>query len=127
MPSYDPKRPRPGSAATDDVAPIDALLDAPATDPVGTDAAEPTDTDAVAELTDAAEPDAVVDEVDLREASPGQPPSSTPAREVVGSEVPVAPAPEGDTMNRAVLLAVVLVATAVAAVIAAIVRRRRRS
>ena len=75
MASYDPKRPRPGAGETEDPAPVEALLSPAPESPESPSAAEV--------------------EVDLRVvASNGS--SSRSAR-----EVPVAPAPEQGTANRA--------------------------
>ena len=60
-------------------------------------------------------------EVDLRDASP----NGSDGR--VGSEVPVAPAPEEGTANRAVLLAGVGAAGLLAIVLGLLLRRRRRT
>jgi hypothetical protein len=88
---------------------------------------ETTVVQAVAEEIDqgdeAAERDRTADalEVDLRDASP----NGSAAR--FGSEVPVAPAPEEGTANRAVLIAGLGAAGLVALVLAILLRRRRRA
>ncbi len=109
MPAYDPKRPRPSVGDADEVAPVEALLDA------GTPASEP-----MVEVHDAHRgPDPT--EVDLRDASPNG--SSVRQR----SDVPVAAAPEEGTANRAMLFAGLGAAAVVALVVAVLARRRRRA
>lgn len=119
MPSYDPKRPRPAAATTDDLAPIEAILDP------GSAGTRPTDqaveADDAAEVDPVEEPDETV-EVDLR-IDPG-PDAPEPLLQAGGSEVPVAPAPEENTANRAVVAAALVVVAALVAVFL-VVRRRR--
>lgn len=111
MPSYDPKRPRP--SADDDVAPIEAILDPSVTHATAVDEAD--DGETIEELEE-------LEEVDLRVDPGAGPPEPLPR--AGGSEVPVAPAPEEDTANRAVLAAVLVGVVALLAVIV-VVRRRR--
>lgn len=152
MPAYDPKRPRPAARDDQGPAPVEALLEpaepdpAVAADPAAPEPEPPTttaapdsaDADAVAEpaedqpdgpATDADEPaDAVPAsrsvaddvEVDLRDVSSNGS-GGTP------HEVPVAPAPNEVTTNRAVLVAGISAAALVALIAAVLLRRRRRS
>lgn len=120
MSGYDPKRPRPSAAADDDPPPVDALLE-PAADESGTPG-EPPPSPSPSPSQDAPGeeiPDDAV-EVDLRAASS----NGSSAR--ASHEVPVAPAPEEGTTNRAVLVAAVSGVTLVVLVLAVLLRRRRR-
>ncbi len=118
MPSYDPKRPRP-SATADDIAPIEAILDPSATDATPPDAIDDaSDVEPIEPIEEVEE----VEEVDLR-VGPGAG-SPEPLLQAGGSEVPIAPAPEENTANRAVLAAVLVGVAALVAVIV-VVRRRR--
>jgi hypothetical protein len=109
MPSYDPKRPRPSAATADDVAPIEAILD-------------PTPAEVATVDVEEEAPIGTPDEVDLR-VEPG-PRSPASVQQTGGSEVPVAPAPEENTANRAVVAAVLVGVAAILALI--FVMRRRR-
>ena len=108
MAGYDPKRPRPSTAAEDDPAPVEALLEP--TEVVEDVAEQPS---ADADVVDGAV------EVDLREASTNGSSRST-------HEVPVAPAPEEGTANRAVLVAAFSGVALVVVVLGLWFRRRRR-
>lgn len=106
MAAYDPKRPRPAELR-DEPAPVDALLEPAAPTPPAAPATP---------------------ESPPLSASPSV--TDPPAVEVIGSgpngtEVPVAPAPEVGTANRAVLYAALGVG-AVAAVVLLLLRRRSR-
>lgn len=103
MASYDPKRPRPSAGETEEPAPVEALLSP------GPETPEPASAD-----------DAAV-EVDLRVvASNGSAPKAA-------RDVPVAPAPEQGTANRAILAAAAGSAVVLALVVVVLWRRRRRS
>jgi hypothetical protein len=113
MPAYDPKRPRPADLI-DAPAPVDSLLDRadsspgpPVVDVTGP-MPEPLDDAADERVTLGTEPEPV----HLAGRSP---------------EVPVAPAPQVGTANRAVLVASVGVSTAVLAVLVWLRLRRRAS
>jgi len=137
MPAYDPKRPRPSAGSSEDPAPVDTLLDpSPTTgateqvrvaEPVLSEV--PVEDTAEVPVEDPAEVPAVpvpagedTVEVDLRDSPLA---AATSANPRVGSEVPVAAAPDEGTANRAVLIAA-LSATGVVAVVAAILLLRRR-
>ena len=143
MAGYDPKRPRPGASEDlDGPAPVEALLDPAAARPPGprarrspSDEPAPTDRpdpgpggsaaadDEVPETT----PLADVAEVDLREpAAPVVGRAATPGSAMTESPVPVAPAPEEGTANRAVLVVGAVVAGVLVAVLAVLLGRRRR-
>ena len=100
--AYDPKRPRP-AAQSDEPAPVDALLDASETDEQAV-----VEEAVIEELTDASETVDLTDPVVLGGSPPdagsnGSTTSRTAQRQA--PEVPVAPAPETGTTNRAVLAA----------------------
>lgn len=105
MAAYDPKRPRPAQLS-DDPAPVDALLEPTA----------PTSTPATERAADVPAPDAppVVVTAGADRASAN------------GADVPVAPAPEVGTANRAVLYAALGVGSLVAVVLVLLRRRARR-
>jgi len=123
MPSYDPKRPRPAAATAEDLAPIEAILDPTAGEPRPPEVSEPTHDEVPPDDVDDVERVEDVEEVDLR-VDPG-PDGPEPLLQAGGSEVPVAPAPEENTANRAVVAAALVVLAALVAVF--IVVRRRRS
>ncbi len=137
MAGYDPKRPRPGASEDlDGPAPVEALLDPAQPDPPDPDAPEPDPTaldagpagsaaadDEVPEIT----PLADVAEVDLREpTAPVVGRAATLGSATTESPVPVAPAPEEGTANRAVLVVGAVVAGVLVAVLAVLLGRRRR-
>jgi hypothetical protein len=97
MAAYDPKRPRPAELS-DDPAPVDALLEPTAVPATPTDAP-------------AAAPE----------------PASTGRAAHAGAEVPVAPAPEVGTTNRAVLVAAAGVSAVLVAVLVVLRLRSRGS
>lgn len=105
MAAYDPKRPRPAQL-TEDAAPVDALL-------------EPT---VVPEPEPAVVPSAPVP--DVAPAPEDGPVADAGARP---GEVPVAPAPEVGTTNRAVLYASIGVAALVTALLVVLRIRSRRA
>lgn len=105
MAAYDPKRPRPAELR-DDPAPVDALLEPMA--PAPTPAPEVAPTPAPEVLP---EPEPTVVAV----------PASAN-----GTEVPVAPAPEVGTANRAVLYAALGLGALVTVVLLVLRRRSRR-
>ena len=100
MAAYDPKRPRPAHSS-DEPAPVDALLE-----PAG-----------------AAEPAAAT----VPEESSSRNGSTRGRHGGSVQEVPVAPAPEVGTTNRAVLYASIGVAAVVAAVLVVLRIRSRRA
>jgi cytoskeletal protein RodZ len=97
MAAYDPKRPRPAELS-DDPAPVDALL-------------EPTAVPAAPAVAPAAAPE----------------PVDTGRVAHAAAEVPVAPAPEVGTTNRAVLFAAAGVSAVVVAVLVVLRLRSRGS
>jgi len=108
MTAYDPKRPRPSRPA-DEPAPVEALLEpAPSTEPE-----------------DATEPAAAAESQTTAGSRNGSGPAARPA--VPAQEVPVAPAPEVGTTNRAVLYASIGVAALVTALLVVLRRRARRT
>lgn len=117
MAAYDPKRPRPAQLS-DGPAPVDALIDAPDTAPdAESDTTSDTTSDTEATSVPPAEP---------RVIDPPEPVVvHSPTRGGAPAEVPVAPAPEVGTANRAVLYASIGVAAALA-VIAVVLRLRSR-
>jgi hypothetical protein len=145
--AYDPKRPRPRTDA-DEPAPVDALLgddagadpaeSAPAPTEPGRAAEppaveEPTEVVEAAEAAEADQPDAPVEAPD--EAEPVEP-AAVLGRAVPGAasngsgarsapDVPVAPAPEEGTTNRAVLAAAI--GGVLVALLGWLVWHRRRS
>lgn len=138
MAGYDPRRPRPARPDESDAAPIEALLGAVEPSAAEPEAAEPdrgatepdvgaVDDAPVGEL--AAE--ALEPAVDLRAARPvstgptanGSGP--TGARPAV-SDVPIAPAPDEGTANRAVLAAGIVASAVLAVLVVLLLRRRRR-
>lgn len=108
MTAYDPKRPRPSRPA-DEPAPVEALL-------------EPT---APAESPSTAESDSAAESRSTAGSRNGSGPSARPAAPV--QEVPVAPAPEVGTTNRAVLYAALGVAALLAALLVVLRLRSRRA
>lgn len=97
MATYDPKRPRPAQSE-DEPAPVEALLEPQAdTPPVTTNGS----------------------------ADPARSPQRVPAPHV--TEVPVAPAPEVGTTNRAVLYAALGVAGLLSALVVVLRLRSRRA
>lgn len=149
MAAYDPKRPRPSaSTPADDPAPVEALLDraepnVPAesvTPPVSITPPEsvtppesdaPVESDPVEPARDEPRPTARDDELSgesgpaagiaINGTAPGG--SRSPH---TPSEVPVAPAPETGTANRAVLIAAVVSSTLALVLVVLLARRRRR-
>jgi hypothetical protein len=139
---YDPKRPRP-SVDDDAPAPVEALLDTGA-HPVVTvpDPAVPDRVEVVADeievevvpepvevVADDMEvevvPDRVDDAVEDVEVVPPEVPGHRPQPvATAGSDVPVVPAPEDSTANRAVMFAAL--AAAVVSLVALLLLRRRR-
>jgi hypothetical protein len=113
MAAYDPKRPRP-SRPSDEPAPVEALLEA----------VEP---DAPAATPDAPEPTADADAESRSTAGSrnGSGPAARPSPSA--QEVPIAPAPEVGTTNRAVLYASLGVAALLTAVLIALRLRARRA
>jgi hypothetical protein len=113
MAAYDPKRPRPSGGGSEEPAPVDALLDPSpgtgSTETVKVDDPAPADSEAI--------------EVDLRDAASHGAPSP---EQVVGSDVPVAAAPDEGTANRAVMVAALTAAGLLALVVAVLLLRRRR-
>lgn len=129
MAAYDPKRPRPSSTSDpDEPPPVDALLEPAPDTPAPEAAADAPPAEDAGPGADAPEPDArdpeQVDEVDLRTAASTSGNGSRPAPKRV-TEVPIAPAPEEGTANRAVLIAALVSTTAVAVLVALLLRRRR--
>ena len=107
MSAYDPKRPRP-SRPSDEPAPVEALL-------------EPASPAEAAEPSDGAE-------AESRSTAGSRNGSGPPARPAGSAqEVPVAPAPEVGTTNRAVLYASLGVAALVAVVLVVLRVRSRRA
>ncbi len=117
MASYDPKRPRPGAGEPEEPAPVEALLSPEPLQSSGPlESGEPSDQPALHEERGA---DDV--EVDLRTVVAN---GSGPR---VARDVPVAPAPEQGTANRALLTAAAVAgAAALMLVVATLLRRRRR-
>lgn len=105
MTAYDPKRPRPARPA-DEPAPVEALL-------------EPTTPESAEESLGTAESRSTAG------SRNGSGPSARPVAPV--QEVPVAPAPEVGTTNRAVLYASLGVAALLAALLVVLRLRARRS
>jgi hypothetical protein len=129
MAGYDPKRPRP-TAASEDPPPVEALLEPPTSEvpavvpsategqPEGPGPSGSGDTPPRPSEPDAPSEPAV--EVDLRE------PSTNGSTGRAHHEVPVAPAPEEGTANRAVLVAALSGVLALVAVLV-VWRRHRRN
>lgn len=134
MAPYDPKRPRPSAGETEEPAPVEAML---SPEPVQLETAppepaspEPVSAEPVSPEPVSAEPvspgnsgtpDEAEVEVDLRVVASNGSASKAPR------EVPVAPAPEQGTANRALLAAAAGSAAVLALVVAVLWRRRRRS
>ncbi len=143
MAAYDPKRPRPSaSTPADDPAPVEALLDPAPADPAPADPTpapvEPArDEPAPAE---AASPEAGPLETEPEdEAAPAAETSAEPAvtsgialngssgaASRTPSDVPVAPAPQTGTANRAVVIAAAVSAIVALLVVVLLARRRRQ-
>jgi hypothetical protein len=112
MAAYDPKRPRPSRPA-DEPAPVEALLE-----PAAPTAPTPTPTTSAAPTSDA----------ESRSTAGSRNGSGPAARPTSSSqEVPVAPAPEVGTTNRAVLYASLSVAALVATLLVVLRLRARRA
>lgn len=139
MSGYDPKRPRPADADDlDGPVPVDGLLDPVAvpgaTEVSGTDGPDPVEPIGDVEVAppsvtvDDGETVDEVDEVDLREpATSPNGRSAAGVRVVPDSQVPVAPAPDGGTANRAVVVAGLVAAAVGVTVVVVVARRRRRA
>lgn len=124
MAPYDPKRPRPSAGETEEPAPVEAML---SPEPVQLETAppepaspEPVSAEPVSPG-NSGTPDEAEVEVDLRVVASNGSASKAPR------EVPVAPAPEQGTANRALLAAAAGSAAVLALVVAVLWRRRRRS
>lgn len=134
--AYDPKRPRP-KAESDEPAPVEALLDADDAEPSSllADPAAFADPEVIAELEDLVEAEDAVEPVELVVLGRGMNGAASNGSAAISAasngsgsrlapEVPVAPAPETGTTNRAVLAAVL--AGSLLAVLTFVVLRRRR-
>ena len=153
MAAYDPKRPRPSaSTPADDPAPVEALRDPAPADPAPADPTpapvEPArDEPAPAEAAspEAASPEAASPEAGPLETEPedeAAPAAETSAEPAVTSgialngssgaasrtpsDVPVAPAPQTGTANRAVVIAAAVSAIVALLVVVLLARRRRQ-